>query len=159
MSQFMSQFQAPLHGVLHWQQWNTLIERLNCESDGSWYVYFVGEPVPVAPLSTEQFRQFLHEIDQLLRNDHQEEHLGNVYADNLESSAFIKIYDPNNLGSSCGSSGKRVLPGWTISRTQPVDLHAEFPNPGGRRRWWHRLFAPEGQTDGVASTRAAGGQQ
>jgi hypothetical protein len=40
----------------------------------------------------------------LLRAEHHESYCGIVYADDLENPRLIKIYDPNNLGSSCGSS-------------------------------------------------------
>lgn len=144
MSQFMTQFQGPLYGVLLWPQWDELTGLLTNRSDGNWYVYYVGESVPMAPLSSGHFQHFLGEIDELLRRDHQEEYLGIVYADDIEEPSFIKIYDPNNLGASCGSSGSQVLPGWIISRVQPVDLRAEFPNPGARRRWWQKLFSRDG---------------
>jgi len=157
MSQFMAQIKVPLHGVLRWEQWDALIERLVSGNEGGWYVYYVGEPVPVMPVARGQFRQFLREITDLLRNDHREDHLGIVYADSLEAPTFIKIYDPNDLGAACGSSGRHVLPGWTISRSQPVDLHAEFPNPGGRRRWWNRLFGQEGRPGETTSKQSAGG--
>lgn len=153
MSQFMTQFHGPLYGVLLWPQWDELSELLASRSDSNWYVYYVGEPVPTSPLPGEHFLRFLHEIGRLLRRDHQEEYLGIVYADNVEEPAFIKIYDPNNLGAACGSSGRQILPGWIISRAQPVDLRAEFPNPGARRRWWQTLFG----RDGIPSTNPASG--
>ena len=141
MSSFMSLYNGPLTGLMRWPQWDNLAAILNGENEDGWFVYYVGEEVPAVPLSGQQFERFMHEMDALLRSDHQEEYLGIVYADNIEQPAFVKIYDPNNLGSSCGSSGQRVLPGWTISRCEPVDLQAEFPNPGGRRRWWKGLFS------------------
>ncbi len=154
MSQFMTQFHGPLYGVLLLPQWDELTGLLASRNDSNWYVYYVGETVPTAPLATGQFQHFLDEIGELLRRDHQEEYLGIVYADNLEEPSFIKIYDPNNLGASCGSSGSRVLPGWVISRAQPVDLRAEFPNPGARRRWWQTLF---NRDDVSPATSTSGG--
>jgi rhodanese-related sulfurtransferase len=47
---------------------------------------------------------FIERIDTLLRAEHHESYCGIVYADDLEEPRLIKIYDPNNLGSSCGSS-------------------------------------------------------
>ena len=49
---------------------------------------------------------FVTEIDRLLRQDHAEDYCGIVYADDLQQPRFIKIYDPNNLGVSCGYSSK-----------------------------------------------------
>lgn len=141
MSNFMSQYNGPLTGLLRWTQLDVLSAVLNSSNDGGWYVYYVGEEVPSAAITAPQFEHFVQEITNLLRRDHQEEYLGIVYVDDLDKPGFVKIYDPNNLGAACGSSGMRVLPGWTISRSAPVDLQAESPNPGGRRRWWQGLFA------------------
>ena len=58
----------------------------------------------------------------------------------LDEPRFVKIFDPNNLGVSCGFSDNPPLPGWVLSRLEPVDLNADMPLPGGRRRWWQRLL-------------------
>ncbi|HEY9147488.1 MAG TPA: hypothetical protein VIQ22_00650, partial [Gammaproteobacteria bacterium] len=113
MNRFITQFNAPLRGLMRWPQWEELQDTLNRKNDGQWYVYYVGEEVPSLPLSVEAFQRFLMELDTLLRRDHQEDYLGIVYADDPAQPGFIKIYDPNNLGAACGSSGHRVLPGWT----------------------------------------------
>lgn len=138
MNPFLTQFNGPLTGLLRWPDWEALTRRLADGSDGGWYVYYVGEGLPEAPLPAAHFARFMEELDRLLRADHQEEYLGIIYVDDREQPTFVKVYDPNNLGAACGSSGRRVLPGWTLSRVPPVDLNAEYPNPGGRRRWWQR---------------------
>jgi len=136
----MTQYNEPLTGLMRWPQWDGLMARLNNGNDGGWYVYYVGEEVPEDPLSTQLFEQFMAALNTLLHRDHREDYLGIVFVDNIEEPEFIKIYDPNNLGASCGSIGHRVLPGWVISRCPSVDLQAEFPNPGGRQRWWKSLI-------------------
>jgi hypothetical protein len=55
----------------------------------------------------------------LLREEHREAYCGIVYADDLENPRLIKIYDPNKLGSSCGSSKNPPGPGWIMSRLPP----------------------------------------
>jgi hypothetical protein len=55
----------------------------------------------------------------LLRDEHRESYCGIVYADDLDKPRLIKIYDPNNLGSSCGSSKNPPGPGWIMSRCAP----------------------------------------
>ena len=55
---------------------------------------------------------------------------------------YIKIFDPHNLGVACGYSDNPPLPGWVVSRIRPEDLGALMTPPGGRRRWWQRLFGP-----------------
>lgn len=141
MTTYTSLFDGPLKGVLRWPQWDALRERLANINDGGWYVYFVGEDVPIEPMKAQDFGRFLDQIDQLLRNDHLESYLGIVYVDDPAAPSFVKIYDPNNLGASCGSSGARVLPGWVLSRIPPEPLTPVTKNPAGRRRWWHRLLA------------------
>lgn len=141
MSGFLEKYNGSLTGLMRWPQFDALTSVLNSNNDGGWYVYYVGEEVPSTSISAKQFKIFIEEITQLLRSDHQEDYLGIVYVDDVKTPSFVKIYDPNNLGAACGSSVVRALPGWTLSRDEPVDLHAEFPNPGGRRRWWQRLFA------------------
>ena len=81
------------------------------------------------------------ELDKLLRDEHREDYCGIVYADDLKAPSFIKIYDPHNLGVSCGYSDNPPLPGWVMSRIAPLDLAAARVNPKKRQRWWKRLFS------------------
>jgi hypothetical protein len=52
---------------------------------------------------------------------------------------LVKIFDPHNLGVSCGFSDNPPLPGWILSKLAPIDLKVSTL-PGNRRRWWQRLF-------------------
>ena len=141
MGEFTEKFcKGTFKGILRWPQWDAFLEVLRARNDGQWYVYFLGEGLPAAPLSSEAFPRFLDEIDALLRRDHDEDYLGIVYADDLQEPGMVKIFDPNNLGSSCGSSGELILPGWILSRLAPEDLKSQQITPEGRRRWWNRLF-------------------
>lgn len=140
MTPFISKFNGMLKNVLEWTQWEALVATLKAQSDGGWYVYYVGEAVPAGPLPPYRFVGFLEKISDLLRREHDESYLGIVYVDDFENPAFVKIYDPNDLGSACGSGGRRVLPGWMLSRIPPTDLQTAVSNPGNRRRWWQSLF-------------------
>jgi hypothetical protein len=93
---------------------------------------------PEQPVKAEVLRQRLAAISALLHQDHREKYLGIVYVDDFDHPQLIKIYDPNNLGASCGSSGKLVPPGWILSRMAPDDL-GSFIVPEGRKRWWREL--------------------
>lgn len=137
---FLARFQGGFTGILHWHQLDALWERLRAFGDGTWYVYAVGEAPPRQPASATQLDHFITEVDQLLRSEHEHDYCGVVYVDAVESPRMVKIYDPNHLGSSCGSSGLQVLPGWVLSRMAPVDLEAAVPPPGARRRWWQSIF-------------------
>ena len=135
---YLARFRGSFTSALRWQQLDALWESIRQAPDG-WFVYAVGETPPSAPASDETVLAFIDEIDALLRREHDEDYCGIVYADDVASPSMVKIYDPNNLGVSCGYSDNPPLPGWVLSRLIPVDLQAMRP-PAGRRRWWQRLF-------------------
>jgi hypothetical protein len=127
-----------LWAVMSWDQLTAFWSRI---APTGWYLYAVGEAVPSEPATEATTAEFVKRIDALLRDDHRHDYCGIVYADNLDTPSFIKIYDPNNLGVSCGFSTNPPLPGWIMSRVPPEDLQAERQAPEGRRRWWRALFA------------------
>lgn len=126
-----------LWSIMTWDQLTAFWERVNPEG---WYLYAIGESVPTAAASATTTIEFMKKVDALLRDDHRHDYCSIVYADNLDAPTFIKIYDPNNLGVSCGFSSNPPLPGWIMSRVPPDDLQAERTPPEGRRRWWRTLF-------------------
>jgi hypothetical protein len=105
-----------------------------------WYLYAVGEPPPSQAATGEQVLLFITEIDALLRAEHREEFCGIVYADDPRQPSLLKIYDPHNLGVSCGHGNVPPLPGWVMSLLPPGDLPATQVVPNNRRHWWRRLF-------------------
>jgi len=125
--------------ALRWHHLDDLWQRLRERPEG-WYIYAIGHPPPQTTASAEAFVQFLTEIDKLLRQEHQEDYCGIVYADDLQHPSMVKIYDPNNLGVVCGYSENPPLPGWILSRIPPDDLESDRPLPNNRKRWWRRLF-------------------
>ena len=110
-------------------------------TDDNWDIYAVGEQPPGTAASKAQLLSFIKEIDLLLHKDHDEDYCGIVYADDKTKPLFIKIYDPNNLGVSCGFSDNPPLPGWILSKLQPVELESALNPPNNRRRWWKKLFS------------------
>ena len=137
-------FDGMLYSLLSWKQLATFWERL--DPAAGWYLYAIGEDRPAAPADAPHVSAFVREIDTLLHNDHREDYCGIVYADDLEQPKLIKIYDPNHLGTSCGSSKNRVLPGWVMSLMPPSDLTPSHFVPQNRRRWWQGFL----DTIGVA---------
>ena len=135
-------FSRALHGVLYgimsWEQLADFWSKL--EPSAGWYLYAVGETVPTDPADAEHVQQFTARIDALLRQEHQEDYCGIVYADDLDHPTFVKIYDPNHLGSSCGSSKTPTLPGWIMSQMTPTELATHIV-PKGRQRWWNNFLA------------------
>jgi hypothetical protein len=137
VSSFHDLYTGRLWSVMSWDQLMAFWKRVG--GDG-WYLYAVGEEVPAAPAAVETTAEFVGRVDALLRSDHRHDYCGIVYADDLDAPTFIKIYDPNNLGVSCGFSTNPPLPGWIMSRVPPEDLQAGRKPPEGRRRWWRALF-------------------
>lgn len=136
---FMRAFRGNFTSALRWHQLDALWERLQERASEGWYIYAIGEPPPRHPASAAQVHLFIAEVDRLLRQEHDEDYCGIVYADDLQVPNFVKIYDPNNLGVSCGFSENPPLPGWLLTKIPPDDLQAAVA-PKRRRNWWQRLF-------------------
>lgn len=128
------------YGVLRWHQFDALWNNLKLRSEETWYIYAVGQEMPVEPVNPLDFLKFLGELETLLKQDHQEDYCGIVYVDDTQYPNMVKIYDPNNLGASCGSSGELIPPGWVISKLKPEDLTLNILVSKQRRRWWQALF-------------------
>ena len=140
-SEFETKYKGNFQGVMRWPQLDELWQVLKTNKEDSWYVYAVGEAPPSEESNATKLHDFLDQLTTLLKNDHGEDYCGVVYADNLKNPSMIKVFDPNNLGVSCGSSGLQIFPGWIISKTKPDDLHVMMPPPNGRRRWWNKIFS------------------
>ena len=138
---YLEAYKGSFRSLMRWHQLDAFWEKLKTAADDGWYVYAVGEEPPQVPLDRQHFNSFIDEVDVLLRREHDEDYCGIVYADNVEAPAYIKIFDPNNLGVSCGFSEAPPLPGWILSRIQPVELETALRPPNNRRRWWQKLFS------------------
>lgn len=137
---FRTAFRGRFENILRWEQLDAFWDVLKQDAKGNWHIYAVGELPPEKPADAAQFISFINEINELLRSEHGESYCGIVYTDSTTAPSFVKIFDPNNLGVSCGYSDKPPLPGWVLSKLPPVDLQAPDNLPGNRRRWWQRLF-------------------
>jgi hypothetical protein len=136
---FLQAFRGSFTSALRWHHLDDLWEVVRADAEGGWYLYAVGETPPDISSDRDQVLKFIEEIDKLLRKEHDEAYCGIVYADDLKSPSLIKIYDPNNLGVSCGYSDNPPLPGWVMSKLKPADLSAQVL-PNNRKRWWRSLF-------------------
>ena len=134
-------FRGSFTSIMQWAQLDTFWDTLRARADAGWYVYCIGEPVPNHALNAAQLQKFIQEVDALLRRDHDESYCGIVYTDSKTDPTFVKIFDPNHLGASCGSSKNPPLPGWILSLLPPAHLESKRPLPEGRRRWWKGLWA------------------
>ena len=79
-------------------------------------------------------------IDKLLHRERHEDYCGIVYTDSMEAPALIKIFEPSNLGVSCGFSNNPPLPGWVVSLIPPQPIESQRPLPASRQRWWQALW-------------------
>ena len=138
-SDFMTRFRGRFESALRWHNLDELWLTVRNDAE-NWYIYQVGADVPTDVSSAARLNTFIDELDELLRAEHQEDYCGIVYADDLRAPTMIKVYDPNNLGVSCGFSDNPPTPGWVISRVKPVAIGAERVVPAGRRRWWRRFL-------------------
>lgn len=137
---FVKAYKGSFTSMMRWPQLDEFWEVLAEQADDNWFIYAVGEEPPISPATKDKLLSFIKEINILLRKDHGEDYCGIVYTDNKITPTFIKIFDPNNLGVSCGFSDNPPLPGWILSKLQPVELESALKPPNNRRRWWSRLF-------------------
>ncbi len=137
---YLSAFRGKFTSVMRWPQLDEFWVILRELADDGWYIYAVGQEPPQTPVAKGQLLTFIVEIDALLRKEHEEDYCAIVYIDNQQHPEFIKIFDPNNLGVSCGYSEKPPLPGWILSRIPPVALEEALYPPMNRQRWWQKIF-------------------
>lgn len=137
---FLEAYRGSFTSMMRWPHLDDFWSVLNKQADDNWYVYAVGEPPPETTASKDKLLSFIKEIDVLLHNDHKEDYCGIVYTNNKTTPTFVKIYDPNNLGVSCGFSNNPPLPGWILSKLKPVELESALRQPNNRQRWWKSIF-------------------
>ncbi len=137
MTEFQRLYTGRVWSVMGWDQLTAFWKRI--DPAAGWYLLAAGAVPATLPADAAAVAGFIEQIDKLLREDHRESYCGIVYADHLENPRLIKIYDPNNLGSSCGSSKNPPGPGWIMSRELPDETLSRVPVPENRKRWWQRL--------------------
>ncbi len=133
-------FMGAFSGILRWHQLDELWNVLKTEKVDDWYIYAVGDTPPKNPTPYNELEKFITEVDKLLRTEHAEDYCGIVYVDNKTQPKFIKIFDPNNLGTSCSTGMAPPLPAWILSKQAPIDLPSALPQANNRRRWWKNIF-------------------
>ncbi|MDP2825659.1 MAG: hypothetical protein Q8O52_23610 [Sulfuritalea sp.] len=163
-TEFQRLYTGRVWSVMQWDQLTALWQRI--DPAAGWYLQAVGIATPRSGIQGMQspgpqsapaparcvpsgtladaadaatVSAFIERMDALLRADHHESYCGIVYADDLDNPRLIKIYDPNNLGSSCGSSKNPPPPGWIMSRVAPDEIASARAAPENRRRWWQAL--------------------
>ena len=137
---YLAAFRGRFTSLLRWHDLDEFWKGLRHQADDGWYIYHVGDVPPAKPADRQKLLTFIGEIDALLHEEHQEDYCGIVYTDSKDRPTYIKIFDPHNLGVSCGYSEKPPLPGWILSKIPPVELEEALYPAASRRRWWQRIF-------------------
>ena len=137
---YLTVLRGSFTSTMRWHDLADFWQVLKTQADDSWYIYAVGEKPPEKRVDKTQLLKFIDEIDELLHREHDEDYCGIVYVDDMAKPEVIKIFDPNNLGVSCGFSENPPLPGWILSKIQPVELESAINPPKNRQRWWKRIF-------------------
>jgi len=107
---YLSAFKGNFTSTMRWHDLDAFWQLLKDHADDQWYIYAVGEAPPESTVEKAYLLSFIENIDVLLHKEHDEDYCGIVYVDNKESPSYIKIFDPNNLGVTCGFSEKPPLP-------------------------------------------------
>lgn len=122
MSNYIDQFQGRFIGIMQWDDCHQLLQTLT-DNPNDWYLYDTdSNDVPASTISADDMIKTIGEIKKTLDVEHQERYCGIVYADDLKAPKFVKIFHPNKLGKTCGSSEQPPSPKWLISKTKPVDI-------------------------------------
>ncbi|UCB54279.1 MAG: hypothetical protein JSW45_10025 [Thiotrichales bacterium] len=137
---YLDAFKGRFTSLMRWHHLDEFWDNFKEQVDDGWYIYHVGDVPPESPVSRQKLIQFINEIDTLLRDEHDEDYCGIVYTDSKDAPSYVKIFDPHNLGVSCGYSEKPPLPGWILSKIPPIELEEALYPVASRRRWWRRIF-------------------
>lgn len=136
---YMQTFKGYFRGIKGWDDLTLFWDKLRQHNQGQWYVYDTYRQPPAEPMSAAELEHFIQLADKELRDNHEEDYCGIVYADSLDTPTFIKIYDPNNLGVVCGFSDNPPLPKWVLSQIKPVDIEAATAPPSRWKKLLHRF--------------------
>ena len=141
---FYIAYRGSFTSLLKWPDLDAFWQVLSDQADKGWYIYITSEAPPVQVASKDELRAFIRKLDQHLHQEHAEDYCGIVYTDSKTEPAYIKIYDPQNLGVVCGIGREPIFPGWIISRLQPRTLDELPPLQDKAKPWWRRLLPQAG---------------
>lgn len=137
---YVQAFRGRFTSLMQWQDLDEFWKILKQQADGHWYIYAIGEEAPTSSVSPEKLIHFIDELDVLLRTEHKEDYCAIVYVDSKSRPEFIKVFDPNNLGVTCGFSDNPPLPNWAISKIAPTGITTNMLVTQKRKRWWNKIF-------------------
>lgn len=135
---FIKKFQSRYLGIMAWSEFEDFWAHLTKHSN-NWFYYDTEQTPPDS--SVENMANELEKIYQIIKDLHQERYCGLVFVDDLIQPSFIKIFHPNNLGKSCGSSEFPALPRWVFSKIRPIDIVKKFGEPEKKSGFLNNLFS------------------
>lgn len=115
---FWRLYQGRSKGVLNWPEVDTLWQQLAGSPEG-WFAYDLELAPPEAPSTPEAFLAVLKDAETLVNARRDRSHSGAIYIDSAENPAFVKIFDPVNMGTSCGGDHEIILPHYILSKAKP----------------------------------------
>jgi len=118
---FWNAYRGRFFGILNWPDVDTFWTRLS-STPGDWFVFTPEQPAPDTAKTGAELAETLTKAQALINSRRDVSHCGAIYVDDLENPAFIKVFDPAAMGSSCNISGIPILPRWIISRIKPDDM-------------------------------------
>ncbi len=125
---YLAEFRGRFVGVMRWDDYRDLMTKL-ADNPQDWFLYDTTASLPSTTLPAEKFISEIEKIKAIITEQHQEKYCGIVYVDDLQNPSFVKIFHPNNLGKSCGSSEHPPIPQWLLSKNQPLDVVKAFGAP------------------------------
>ena len=127
---FWKLFLSRSSGILHWEDMDAFWPQMQATT-GEWYVFDPSQDAPVAPVSGAGWQAALDAARALVYTRRELPMSGAVYVDNRKTPAFIKVFDPSNMGTSCSCSTEPVMPKYIFSRARPDSLPlAPLPKTG-----------------------------
>jgi len=136
---FRDLYFGKFYGVLMWKQFDAHWAWLN-DNPNDWYVWDCLDEQPKTPLPPKQFKAFLVEAEEFVRQQDSAKQCGFMYIDAPSAPTLLKVFDPKRMGSACGCSGEPILPRWTISKMKPCSLTAHQTAPkeddNQKSSWW-----------------------
>jgi len=123
-------YQGRASGLIDWKDVDALWPLLGAQPEG-WFVYDLEATPPVAPMPAPDFTAFLPQAEALVNERRDRSHSGAIYIDSREAPSFIKIFDPTNMGTSCGGDHEMIFPRYILSKTKPDSRPARTPKRKG----------------------------
>jgi len=118
---FWNAYQGRFFGILDWPGVDAFWAQMATES-GDWFVFDPDHAAPDTTIHGAELMKFLTKAQALINSRRDMSHCGAIYVDDMKNPAFIKVFDPSAMGSSCNISGIPILPRWIFCRIKPDDI-------------------------------------